>query len=192
VLAFNGNIENQNMKEEHIMDISSKIKIAGVKPLNLPTPEHALPLLTAEIEDGDDRLWMKLTDTVYSRPLAIFTSTGGWIEFFKSTTSGFMNRHRHDTPVMVYGISGSWGYLEHEWIASPGSFLYEPVGESHTFVVYSNEGMKGLAHMFGPITFIDEDGKDLANVGALDVLDKYKNHCAEVGLGAEYAESLIR
>jgi len=31
--------------------------------------------------------------------------------------------------------SGHWRYLEHDWVAKPGTFIYEPAGEAHTLVI---------------------------------------------------------
>ena len=32
-------------------------------------------------------------------------------------------------------IKGRWKYLEHDWMAEEGSFVYEPPGEIHTLTV---------------------------------------------------------
>jgi quercetin dioxygenase-like cupin family protein len=34
--------------------------------------------------------------------------------------------------VVGYVIRGRWKYLEHDWVAEEGSFVYEPPGEIHT------------------------------------------------------------
>lgn len=174
------------------MDLAEKIKIAGCEPLNIPAPSGALPLITVNFEDDDEKYWMKLTDLVYSRPLMINAHSGGWIEIFKVADKGLVNRHRHSTPALVYCLEGSFGYLEHDWVFTPNSLLYEPAGESHTFVCFSDGGMKAIAEMYGPLTIIDESGKDLFTIDSLGVLDLYKKHCAEVGLGEKFAESLVR
>ena len=36
---------------------------------------------------------------------------------------------------MVYTVKGSWRYLEHDWTAVPGSFVYETAASKHTPVV---------------------------------------------------------
>ena len=174
------------------MDLEEKIKIAGVQPLNIAAPSGALPLVTADLANDDEKYWMQLTDTVFSRPLVINAHDGGWIECFRISEKGLINRHRHSTPAFVYGIEGEFGYLEHDWVLGPGSVLYEPVGESHTFVCFSEGGMKAIAVMYGPLTIVDETGKDLFTIDGLGVLDLYKKHCAEVGLGEEFAEALVR
>ena len=41
-----------------------------------------------------------------------------------------MNRHYHPQQVFAYTISGKWGYLEHDWTATAGDFVYETPGEA--------------------------------------------------------------
>ena len=43
-------------------------------------------------------------------------------------------------PRAVFGLvlRGSWRYLEHDWTAHEGDFVYEPPGEVHTLVVCSS------------------------------------------------------
>jgi hypothetical protein len=43
--------------------------------------------------------------------------------------------HYHVGTVRGYTLRGHWRYLEHDWIAKPGTFIYEPAGEAHTLVV---------------------------------------------------------
>ena len=31
--------------------------------------------------------------------------------------------------------AGYWRYLEHDWIAKPGTYIHEPAGEAHTLVI---------------------------------------------------------
>ena len=32
-------------------------------------------------------------------------------------------------------MRGHWRYLEHDWVAKPGTFIDEPAGEAHTLVI---------------------------------------------------------
>ncbi len=32
-------------------------------------------------------------------------------------------------------LKGHWHYLEHDWVAEEGGYVYEPPGETHTLVV---------------------------------------------------------
>ena len=49
-----------------------------------------------------------------------------------------MNRHYHPHEVFAYTLSGKWGYLEHEWTATRGDFVYETPGEGHTLVAFDH------------------------------------------------------
>lgn len=174
------------------MDQAEKIKLAGVQPLNVAAHPNAIPMAVADLGEGDDeKYWMKLTDTVWSRPLVIYAHNGGWIECFRVAGPGLVNRHRHATPVFVYCIEGTFGYLEHDFEMGPGSVLYEPVGETHTFCCFTKSA-KAVTVMFGPLVLVDETGKDMATITGLDVLDLYRKHCDEVGLGKDFADALIR
>ncbi|MGE0878268.1 MAG: 2,4'-dihydroxyacetophenone dioxygenase family protein [Acidimicrobiia bacterium] len=44
-------------------------------------------------------------------------------------------RHYHTGPVYAYTFEGSWHYLEYDWVATAGSYVYEPPGTTHTLEV---------------------------------------------------------
>ena len=73
---------------------------------------------------------------------------------------GLVNRHYHPQQVFAYTISGKWGYLEHDWVATAGDFVYEAPGEAHTLVAYeSDEPMKVHFNVTGPLIWLDENGE---------------------------------
>ena len=72
-------------------------------------------------------------------------------------SAGLVNRHYHPHEVFAYTISGKWGYLEHDWTATAGDFVYETPGEGHTLVAYeSDEPMKVFFQVTGPLIWLDE------------------------------------
>jgi len=76
------------------------------------------------------------TGTVSSKPLWISPSQNKWCDVLMAKNAGVVNRHYHPHEVFAYTISGKWGYLEHDWIATAGDFIYETPGEAHTLVTY--------------------------------------------------------
>ena len=72
---------------------------------------------------------------VWFRPLLLNTVSGGWCNLLRVRRAGVLSRHRHPMVVTGYVIRGRWHYLEHDWVAETGSFVYEPPGEIHTLVV---------------------------------------------------------
>ena len=42
-----------------------------------------------------------------------------------------LSRHRHPQAVHGFVLKGRWRYLEHDWEAVEGSYVFEPPGETH-------------------------------------------------------------
>ena len=93
-------------------------------------PEIAIAAIPA-----DERVWVPQAPKVWFRPLLLNTVTGSWCNLLRVRKSGVLSRHIHPSVVVGYVIKGSWRYLEHDWVARAGSFVYEPPGEIHTLVV---------------------------------------------------------
>lgn len=91
------------------------------------------------LADGDDlddeRLWVPQTDTVSFRPLCFCVSGGYYVNLLRVKGAGLLSRHRHPGPVHGHVLKGKWSYLEHDWVAEAGSYVFEPPGEIHTLVV---------------------------------------------------------
>jgi quercetin dioxygenase-like cupin family protein len=66
-------------------------------------------------------------------------------------------KHRHLGPVTGYTFEGSWHYLEYDWIATQGSFIYEPPGSVHTLVVLGNKPAVVLFEITGGLVLFDDN-----------------------------------
>jgi hypothetical protein len=121
------------------------------------------------------------------------TVNGGWANLQKVTKSGVLSRHRHPAPVHGYVIKGSWRYLEHDWVAVEGSYVYEPPGETHTLVV--DEGVDEMITFFnisGAMIYVDEDGQQIGYEDVHTKIAMCRDHYREVGLGEDYVRQFIR
>ena len=49
-------------------------------------------------------------------------------------SAGVIGTHKHRGTVVMMCLEGSTRYLEYDWVATPGSFIYEPPGLTHTLV----------------------------------------------------------
>ena len=100
---------------------------------NLPDalPEIVIPKAIPE----DDRLWVPQAENVWFRPLCLNRSQGYWMNLLKVRRAGVLSRHRHPQSVHGFVLKGRWHYLEHDWMAEEGSYVFEPPGETHTLVV---------------------------------------------------------
>ena len=147
-------------------------------------------------EDGlspnDERLWVPNGPGRWSRPLCLNVSQGYWVHITKVTEAGIVSRHRHPAPVHGFVLEGKWRYLERDWEATAGSYLYEPPGDVHTLVVDEGESMKTLFHNSGALLYCDEDGETIGSTDVFDRVQAARNHLEEVGLGSDFVKRFIR
>ena len=163
-------------------------------PYQLPMPKGALSeiVIPSAIPD-DDRLWVKQAENVYFRPLCLNASQGYWMNLLKVTKSGVLSRHRHPNAVHGFVLKGRWHYLEHEWEAKEGSYVYEPPGETHTLVV--PEDVKEMITFFqvnGIMSYVDPWGKLLGYEDVFTKIEMCRKHFSKVGLGENYVDQFIR
>jgi 2,4'-dihydroxyacetophenone dioxygenase len=152
-------------------------------------PEHYV----ANAPTDDERYYVPFSETVSSRPLWISPSQNRWCDILFAKRAGLVNRHYHPHQVFAYTISGKWGYLEHEWTATAGDFVYETPGEGHTLVAYDHKDpMRVFFIVEGPLIWLKEDGTAEGYFDVHDYIALCRAHYEKVGIGADYLKSLFR
>ena len=80
----------------------------------------------------------------------------------KERKSCILSRHRHPQPVHGLVLKGKWHYLEHDWLADEGSYVFEPSGETDTLVVPRDvEEMVTFFRVHGAMIYVDLQGNTL-------------------------------
>jgi 2,4'-dihydroxyacetophenone dioxygenase len=133
---------------------------------------------------SDELPWVPQGERVWFKPLRFDLATGRWINLLKVEGSGRVNRHRH-TGGQVLGcvIEGSWRYLERDWVARPGTLVYEPPGDIHTLVV--DEGVERMITLFileGTVQYIDDNDALIYQDDVFSKLERYLNFCEQRGI----------
>ena len=163
-------------------------------PYRHPQPKESPPeLVIASAIPDDERVWVPQGENVWFRPLCLCASRGYWMNLLRVRKSGVLSRHRHPQPVHGYVIKGSWRYLEHDWVAREGGYVYEAPGETHTLVV--DEDVPEMITMFqvnGVMLYVDPDGAVLGFEDVFTKIDLCRAHYEKVGLGAGYVDQFIR
>lgn len=141
----------------------------------------------------DDKMWIpEASPNCWWRPLMFDLASGNHWELFRVKKSGVLSRHLHPSPVHGFVLKGSWRYLEHDWVAEPGAFVYEPPGEIHTLTCDSADEMITLFSITGAIVYYD----DANNITAVDdnnaIMTRARAHYAATGIGEDYIDRLIR
>jgi len=132
---------------------------------------------------GADLPWVPQGDRVWIKPLRFALAHGPWANLLKVEGNGRVNRHRHvGGQVLGYCIQGSWRYLEREWVARPGTFVYEPPGDIHTLVVDEGEEMQTLFLLEGVIQYLDDADTVIAQDDVFSKLERYLTYCREQGI----------
>ena len=163
-------------------------------PYRHPQPQDSPPeIVIADALPRDERLWVPQAENVWFRPLCLSASRGYWQNLLRVRKAGVLSRHRHPQPVHGYVIRGSWRYLEHDWVATEGSYVYEAPGETHTLVVDEDvEEMITLFQVNGAMIYVDPDGATLGYDDVFTRIDKCRAHYAGNELGAGYIDQFIR
>jgi quercetin dioxygenase-like cupin family protein len=157
------------------------------------------PEIAVQAIPDDERVWVPQAPDVSFRPLLLNTVTGSWCNLLRVRKSGVLSRHIHPSWVTGYVIRGAWRYLEHDWVAREGSFVYEPPGEIHTLVV--DEAVGGSAettemitffNIHGAMVYVDEAGRSTGYEDVFTKIEMCRRHYTEVGLGAGYVDQFVR
>jgi 2,4'-dihydroxyacetophenone dioxygenase len=152
-----------------------------LKPIEKVFQPDALPeVFTADAATDDERYYVPFTETVSSRPLWISPSQNKWCDILMAKAAGLVNRHYHPHEVFAYTISGKWGYLEHDWVATAGAFIYHP------------DPMKVFFIVKGPLVWLDEKGEPNGYFDVHQYIAMCKAHYDKVGLGAALIDKLYR
>ena len=146
---------------------------------------HAVP--------DDERVWVPQAPQVWFRPLMLNTLNGQWCNLLRVRRAGTLSRHRHPAPVHGYVIKGSWRYLEHDWVAREGDYVYEPPGETHTLVVDADvDEMITVFNISGCMYYLNDRDEHTGYEDVFTKIDMCRKHYTEIGLGASYVDQFIR
>jgi quercetin dioxygenase-like cupin family protein len=144
-------------------------------------------------QPDDERVWVPQAPGVWFRPLLLNTVSGGWCNLLRVRKSGVLHRHRHPMIVTGYVIKGRWKYLEHDWIAEEGSFVYEPPGEIHTLTVPADcAEMITFFNISGAMIYLDDAGRTVGYEDVWSKIEMCRSHYAAVGLGSDYVDQFVR
>ena len=107
--------------------------------------------------------------------------------------SGVLSRHRHPQAVHGMVLKGRWRYLEHDWVATEGSYVFEPPGETHTLYVPEDvEEMITYFQVNGVMFYCDPQGNYTGYEDVFTKVDMCRKHYESVGLGADFVDQFIR
>lgn len=129
----------------------------------------------------EDQPWISVEEGVSTQFLRLDRVGGGWVEVARMSPGAAVNRHRHFGQVIAYTLEGEWRYLERDWVARPGTLIWEPPGDVHTL----EAGPKGMTTLFiieGSVQYFDENDRIIDEDDVHKGAKLYFDHCREAGI----------
>jgi 2,4'-dihydroxyacetophenone dioxygenase len=126
--------------------------------------------------------WVPQAPGVAFKPLRLSPKAGTWANLLRVESAGRVSRHRHLGAVQAWVLAGSWRYLEHDWIAHPGDYVFEGPGDVHTLVVEPGAVMETLFVIDGPYEYVNDEGVVTGTESAESKLAAYRSYCQANGL----------
>ena len=129
--------------------------------------------------------WIPFTpysDEVFLKLIKINPVNGEWTTLLKLPAGMELPKHHHAGTVHVYTVAGHWRYKEHDWVAGPGSMVFETAASAHTPVAEPNDEVITLNIIVGDWNLLDENDNILAVENWKSMLKRYSDYCAARGI----------
>lgn len=107
---------------------------------------------------------------------------GEMIVLLKAPGDMQMPRHHHSGTVIVYTITGKWKYIEHDWVAGPGSVVFETASTEHTPQAMNEGEVLALNIIVGELVYLDENNKVIAIENWKTAMQRYLAYCKDNGI----------
>lgn len=172
------------------MDLS-KQPFEGQQPYAMPA-DLVVPG-AIDLDAIEEWEWVPQGEGVTFRPLLMNVTHGYFISLLRVRRAGVLSRHRHAGPVHAVTLKGRWRYLEHDWEATPLSYVFEPPGETHTLVVPEDvEEMITFFNVTGGYVYVDTKGEALGYEDVYTKIEAARAHYEAMGKGADMIDRYIR
>jgi 2,4'-dihydroxyacetophenone dioxygenase len=127
--------------------------------------------------------FLPYSDVAHLKYFTIDAVRGETVTLLKLPAGMSLPKHHHSGTVIVYTVSGSWKYLEHDWIARKGSIVYETAGTAHTpTAMPDGDDVITLNITQGELAFLDENDKVVAVENWRTSIERYLKHCRAAGI----------
>lgn len=122
------------------------------------------------------------SDTIFLKLIKVDPIRGEWTTLLKLPPNTELPMHHHSGTVMVWTVAGRWKYLEHEWVAGPGSLVFETAASRHTPVSVGDDEVITLNIVQGDWNLMTPEGAVLAIENWRSMVDRYVNYCKSRGI----------
>ena len=122
------------------------------------------------------------SDTYFLKLIKADPIRGEWTALLKAPPNIALPMHHHSGTVAVWTIAGRWKYIEHDWVAGPGSYVFETAGSRHTPISVGDDEVITLNIVQGDLVFMSPEGAVLAIENWKSMVERYLNFCRANGV----------
>ena len=131
----------------------------------------------------DDLPWVDTGTGVDLKVLRIDRLHGTWVVLNRFRPGVRLQTHRHTGPVNGLTLTGSWRYLEYDFVSTAGSYIHEPANSTHTLDVPGDntQDTDVLFIIEGALLNLDAQGQVESVTDAESILAAYMALCEMQG-----------
>lgn len=142
--------------------------------------------IQATLVDHESLPWIPFlpySDRVFIKYFRLDPIRGEMILLLRVPAGVPLPRHHQSGTVISYTIEGRWKFGEYDWIAGPGSVVFEPAASTHKPETVIEEGEVLLLNVVvGDLVFQDEEGRGVAIENWKTAMERYLAHCELYGI----------
>lgn len=162
------------------------VRNAIVAPAWRNIPMMNFEKINTGVVDVESLPWIPFTPyspDVHLKYIKLDPVRGEMIILLKAPGNMQMPRHHHTGTVIAYTITGKWKYLEHDWVATPGSVVFETASTEHTPVALPEGGeVQVLNIVVGELIYLDDKNNVMAIENWKTSMDRYLAYCKQHGI----------
>ena len=132
----------------------------------------------------DELPWAELAPGIEMKVLRTGAGTDRYTLMNRFAPGTVLPKHYHHGEVHAWTIEGTWGYLEYDWSASAGDYIYEPSGSIHTLAVPEDSGVPAVIQFVieKGLDFLDDEGNAFHVENAETITQLYVESLAAAGI----------
>lgn len=184
LLEFFGEVESRRAPAAQPVTTARPLTVTPLKTSGKAMTMFCDTIDTALI-DVESLPWIPFapySDTIFLKLIKVDPIRGEWTTLLKLPPNTELPMHHHSGSVMVWTVAGRWKYLEHDWVAGPGSFVFETAASRHTPVSVGNDEVITLNIIQGDWNLMSPEGAVLAIENWKSMVDRYVAFCKRKGI----------
>ena len=126
--------------------------------------------------------WIPLGPGESFKPLRFLPRNRGRVLLLRLEPGTVVPRHRHTGEVHGFNLAGSRKLLESGEVIGPGGYVYEPAGNTDSWVAVGDVPCVVLITAYGAVEYLGEGGEVLARHTADELRAIYERECARLGI----------